>query len=67
MNFTSGAAQNSENVALIASEAVVAAYTATGRIASSPRCPLLGEKIGVAAQMWPDSNRNRRRDETGPE
>jgi phosphatidylserine/phosphatidylglycerophosphate/cardiolipin synthase-like enzyme len=28
MNFTSGATQNSENVALIASEAVVAAYTA---------------------------------------
>ena len=52
MNFTSGAAQNSENVALIASEAV----------ASSPRCPSPARgmvpqprcgraQIGIAAEM----------------
>jgi phosphatidylserine/phosphatidylglycerophosphate/cardiolipin synthase-like enzyme len=67
MNFTSGAAQNSENVALIFSEAVAAAYIAHWQnrlVASSPRCPTPGARNGAVAPMWPGSNRNRRRDET---
>ena len=62
MNFTSGAAQNSENVALIASEAVVAAYTAHWQDRLVASVPFTGARNGAAAPMWPGSNRNRRRD-----
>ena len=48
---TVGAAQNSENVALISSEAVAAAYAAIGKIASSPRCPTPDEMVGASPDV----------------
>ena len=66
MNWTGGAALNSENLNLIASRPSQPLMPGIGISASRCRCPTRSEKIGAAGPRWPTSNRNYRRDETGP-
>jgi hypothetical protein len=61
MNWTGGAAYNSENLNLVASPTIAAAY-AGGISALHCRCLMGSEKIGAGAPVWPISNRNHGRD-----
>jgi hypothetical protein len=64
MNWSGGAAHNSENLNLVASKNIAAPTQDIGISALRCRCPIPNEKIGAADPRWPTSNRNYRRDET---
>ena len=64
MNWTGGAAQNSENLNLVASKIIAAAYADIGISVLRCRRPMHSERIGAAGPRWPTSNRNHPRDET---
>jgi phosphatidylserine/phosphatidylglycerophosphate/cardiolipin synthase-like enzyme len=63
MNWTGGAAQNSENLNLVASKTIAAAYAGIGISALRYRCRIRREKAGAGAPTWPISIRNHQRDE----
>jgi phosphatidylserine/phosphatidylglycerophosphate/cardiolipin synthase-like enzyme len=63
MNWTGGAPQNSENLNLVASKIIAAAYAGHGISGLRCRRPIHSEKIGAAGPRWPTSNRNHCRDE----
>ena len=57
MNWTTSAACNSEDLNLIASTAVAAAYSATVEIGKLSLCPSVGGKIGAEGPRCPTSDR----------